>query len=103
MMTGTRDTGNINDDRDTGTQLQRGHRGKQGDNLTIYLYAKTMGQQRMLYIRKFYVVKTIYIYIYIYIHRWDIGTQLQWRVTIMARNDLRARGGLGGARSAPTN
>ena len=25
-----------------------------------------MGQQRMLYIRKFYVVKTIYIYIYIY-------------------------------------
>ena len=31
MMTGTRDTGNINDDRDTGTQLQRGHRGKQGD------------------------------------------------------------------------
>ena len=28
---GTRDTGNINDDRDTGTQLQRGHRGKQGD------------------------------------------------------------------------
>ena len=22
---------NINDDRDTGTQLQRGHRGKQGD------------------------------------------------------------------------
>jgi len=31
MTTGTRDTGNINDDRDTGTQLQRGHRGKQGD------------------------------------------------------------------------
>ena len=71
-------------------------------NLTIYLYAKTMGQQRMLYIRKFYVVKTIYIYIYIYIHRWDIGTQLQWRVTNMARNDLRARGGLGGAKR-PTN
>ena len=69
-------------------------------NLTIYLYAKTMGQQRMLYIRKFYVVKTI-IYISIYIHRWDIGTQLQWRVTIMARNDLRARGGLGGGREAP--
>ena len=36
-------------------------------NLTIYLYAQTMGQQRMLYIRKFYVVKNIYIYIYIYI------------------------------------
>ena len=34
-------------------------------NLTIYLYAQTMGQQRMLYIRKFYVVKNIYIYIYI--------------------------------------
>ena len=31
-------------------------------NLTIYLYAQTMGQQRMLYIRKFYVVKNIYIY-----------------------------------------
>ena len=26
-------------------------------NLTIYLYAQTMGQQRMLYIRKSYVVK----------------------------------------------
>ena len=35
-------------------------------NLTIYLYAKTMGQQRMLYIRKFYVVKTIYIYLSIF-------------------------------------
>ena len=74
-------------------------------NLTIYLYAQTMGQQRMLYIRKFYVVKNIYIYIYIYIsiyiHRWDIGTQLQWRVTNMARNDLRARGGLGEGREAP--
>ena len=80
MMTGTRDTGNINDDRDTGTQLQRGHRGKQGDNLTIYLYAKTMGQQRMLYIRKFYVVKTIYIYIYLY-------SQVGHRdTTTMARN-----------------
>ena len=32
-------------------------------NLTIYLYAQTMGQPRMLYIRKFYVVKNIYIYI----------------------------------------
>ena len=60
-------------------------------NLTIYLYAQTMGQQRMLYIRKFYVVKYIYIlYISVYIHRWDIGPQLQWRVTNMARNDLRA-------------
>ena len=65
----------------TGTQLQRGRRG-------------------------FYVVKNIYIYISIYIHRWDTGTQLQWRVTNMARNDLSAQGGLGeggGARSAPTN
>ena len=48
-------------------------------NLTIYLYAQTMGQRRMLYICKFYV-----------------GTHLQWRVTNMARNDLHARGGLGG-------
>jgi len=66
-------------------------------NLTIYLYARTMGQPRMLYIRKFYVVKNIYISIYI--HRWDSGTQQQWRVTNMARNDLRAwRGGLGGVK-----
>ena len=36
------------------------------------------------------------------IHRWDTGTQLQWRVTNMGRNDLRAPGGLGG-RSAPPN
>ena len=66
-------------------------------NLTIYLYAQTMGQPRMLYIRKFYVVKNIYIYIYIsiYIHRWDTGTQLQWCVTNMARNDLRVCGGGG--------
>ena len=75
-------------------------------NLTIYLYAQTMGQRRMLYIRKFYVVKNIYIYISIYIHRWDTDTQLQWRVTNMARNDLRARGGLegwggGGAKRPP--
>ena len=64
-------------------------------NLTIYLYAQTMGQQRMLYIRKFYVVKNMYISIYI--HRWDTVTQLQWGVTNMARNDLRAGGGeLGG-------
>ena len=40
-------------------------------NLTIYLYAKTMGQQRI------------------------------WRVTIIARNDLRARGGLGGGAKRP--
>ena len=32
-------------------------------NLTIYLYAQTMGQRRMLYIRMFYVVKNIYIYL----------------------------------------
>ena len=51
----------------------------------------------MLYIRKFYVVKK-HIYISTYIHRWDTGTQLQWRVTNMARNDLRAGGGLGGAK-----
>ena len=34
-------------------------------NLTIYLYAQTMGQRRMLYIRMFYVVKNIYIKIYL--------------------------------------
>ena len=67
-------------------------------NLTIYLYAQTMGQRRMLYIRKFYVVKNIYISIYI--HRWDTGTQLQWRAANMARNDLRA-GGLGGREAPP--
>ena len=72
-------------------------------NLTIFLYAQTMGHRRILYIRKSYVVKNIYIYnkkrnlsSFIYIHRWDTGTQLQWRVTNMARNDLRERGGLGG-------
>ena len=64
-------------------------------NLTIYLYAQTMGQPRMLYIRKFYVVKNIYIYIYLY-------SQVGHRdTTTMARNDLRARGGLGGGRKAP--
>ena len=68
-------------------------------NLTIYLYGQTMGQRRMLYIRKFYVVKNIYISIYF--HRWDTGTQLQWRVTNMARNDLGARGGLGGEKPPP--
>ena len=57
-------------------------------NLIIYLYAQTMGHRRMLYIFKFYVVKNIYISICI--HRWDTGTQLQWRVTKMGRNDLRA-------------
>ena len=49
-------------------------------NLTIHLYAQTMGQPRMLYIRKFYVVKNIYIYIYLYsqvVHR---------DTTTMARN-----------------
>ena len=40
-----------------------------------------MGQQRMLYIRKFYVVMA----------------------RNMARNDLRVRGALGGAQSALTN
>ena len=46
-------------------------------SLTIYLYAQTMGQQRMLYIRKFYVV--------------------------MARNDLRVRGAWGGGQApSPT-
>ena len=43
----------------------------------------------------------LHIYIYIYIHRWDIGTQLQWRVTNMARNDLRARGAWGGGAKRP--
>ena len=55
-----------------------------------------MGQRRMLYIRKFYVVKNIYIYISIYIHRWDTGNQLQWRVTTYARG-----GGAWGGREAP--
>ena len=45
-------------------------------------------------------VKNIYIYIKT-IHRWDTGTQLQWRVTNMARNDLRVRGAWGGGREAP--
>ena len=62
-------------------------------SLTIYLYAQTIGQPRMLYIRKFYVVKNIFISIYI--HRWDTGIQLQWRVTNMVRNDLHARGAWG--------
>ena len=52
-------------------------------NLTIYLYAT-------------------YIFIYISIHRWDTGTQLQWRLANMARNDLSARGAWGGAKR-PTN
>ena len=75
--------------------------GRESVNMTIYLYAQTMGLPRMLYIRKFYVVKNIFICIYI--HRWDTGTQLQWRVTNMARNDLRARGAVGVAlRATPT-
>ena len=49
----------------------------------------------MLYIRKFYVVQKIYIFISISIHRWDTGTQLQWQVTNMACNDLRALGAWG--------
>ena len=53
----------------------------------------------MLYIRKFYVVQKIYIFISISIHRCDTGTQLQWQVTNMACNDLRARGAWG--RDAP--
>ena len=49
-------------------------------NLIIYLYGQTMGQQRMLYIRKFYVVKNIYRYIYLY-------SQVGHRdTTTMARN-----------------
>jgi len=60
-------------------------------NLTIYLYAQTIGQRRMLYIRKFYGVKNINMYIYLY-------SQVGHRdTTTMARNDLRARGGLGEA------
>ena len=49
----------------------------------------------MLYIRKFYVVQKICIFISISIHRWNTGTQLQWQVTNMACNDLRARGAWG--------
>ena len=69
-------------------------------NLTIYLYAQTMRHRRMLYIRKFYVVKKMYIYnekrnifSFVYIHRWYTGTQLQWRVTTYARG-----GAWGGAK-----
>ena len=56
-------------------------------NLTIYLYAQTMKQRRILYIRKFYK----HIYISIYIHRWDTGTKLRWRVTNMARKKLKKK------------
>ena len=49
----------------------------------------------MLYIRKFYVVQNTYINLTIFIGG-NTGTQLQWRVTNMVRNDLHARGGLGG-------
>ena len=72
-------------------------------NLTIYLYAQTMGHQRMLYIRKFYVAKNIYVYIILY-------SQVGHRdTTTMARNDLRARGDamrphqLGSLRATPTS
>ena len=34
-------------------------------NRLYVAYAQTMGQQRMFYILKFYVVKNIYIYIYL--------------------------------------
>ena len=37
-----------------------------------------------------------HIYKSIYIHRWDTGTQLQWRVTTYARG-----GAWGGGREAP--
>ena len=47
-------------------------------NLTIYLYAQTMGEPRILYIRKFYVVKNIYIYLYPQVGHRD--------TTTMARN-----------------
>ena len=59
-----------------------------------FVYAQTMGKPRMLYIRVLCSLK--HIYKSIYIHRCDKGTQLQWRVTNMACNDLRARWGLGG-------
>ena len=43
-----------------------------------------------------------HIYKSIYTHRWDTGTQLQWRVTNMVRNDLRARGAWGAQSTPPT-
>ena len=42
-----------------------------------------------------------HICISVYIHRWDTGTQLQWCVTNMACNDLRARGAWGGGEVPP--
>ena len=42
-----------------------------------------------------------HIYKFNYIHRWYTGTQLQWRVTNMAHNDLRARGSWGGCEAPP--
>ena len=47
-------------------------------NPTINLYAQTMGQRRMLYIRKFYVVKNICISLYSQVGLRD--------TTTMARN-----------------
>ena len=44
------------------------------------------------------LLSSIHIYKSIYIHSWYTGTQLQWRVTNMVRNDLHARGDLGGAK-----
>ena len=38
-------------------------------NLTIYLYAATNGQRRMLYIRKFYAVNLYCIYLSIYLYK----------------------------------
>ena len=38
-------------------------------NLTIYLYAQTMGQRRLLYIHKFYVVNLYCIYLSIYLYK----------------------------------
>ena len=38
-------------------------------NLKIYLYVQTMGQRRMVYTRRFYVVKNTHIYISIYIYK----------------------------------
>ena len=51
-------------DRDTGTQMTTGTLGHR--EYKCYLYAQTMGQRRMLYIRMFYVVKNIYLYLYLF-------------------------------------
>ena len=65
-----------------------------------FVYGQTMGKAKNVVYSQF-LRSLKHIYKSIYIHRWDTGTQLQWRVSNMARNDLRARGGLGGGRSAP--